>query len=95
MDAILREAKKSFLLNAFAWRHKISGISEGFVSRDTLWDRLVYDAARANVIGEGAGTVRAVIVGGGPSFFSLLPWTEMVTKYAQVCYLRISSPLLE
>ncbi|KAJ3781903.1 hypothetical protein GGU10DRAFT_93356 [Lentinula aff. detonsa] len=65
VDAILREAKKSLVLNAFAWRHKNAGISEGFVSKDTLWDRLVYDAARANVIGEGAGTVRTVIVGEG------------------------------
>ncbi|KAJ3829994.1 hypothetical protein F5880DRAFT_1518298 [Lentinula raphanica] len=65
VDAILREAKKSLVLNAFAWRHKITGISEGFVSKDTLWDRLVYDAARANIIGEGAGTVRTVIVGEG------------------------------
>ncbi|KAF5365585.1 hypothetical protein D9758_003190 [Tetrapyrgos nigripes] len=66
VDAILREAKKSFILNTFAWRHKLAGISEGFVTKDSLWDRLVYDGARARVIGEGAGTVRAVVVGEGP-----------------------------
>ncbi|KAF5391337.1 hypothetical protein D9757_002044 [Collybiopsis confluens] len=65
VEAIEREAQKNAILNAFAWRHKIAGINDGFVSKDTLWDRLVYDAARARVIGEGAGTVRTVIVGEG------------------------------
>jgi len=65
VDAILREAKKSLFLSSFAWRHKLAGISEGFVTKDSLWDRLVYDGARARVIGEGAGTVRAVLVGDG------------------------------
>jgi len=65
VEAIERETQKNALLGAFAWRHKIAGINDGFVSKDTLWDRLVYDAARARVIGEGAGTVRTVIVGEG------------------------------
>ncbi|KAE9406368.1 hypothetical protein BT96DRAFT_915352 [Gymnopus androsaceus JB14] len=64
-NAILREAKKSFVTNLFAWRHKLAGISEGFVSKDSLWDRLVYDGARARVVGEGAGTFRMVVVGEG------------------------------
>ncbi|KAK7466955.1 hypothetical protein VKT23_004019 [Stygiomarasmius scandens] len=72
VDAILREAKKSLFLSSFAWRHKLAGISEGFVTKDSLWDRLVYDGARARVIGEGAGTVRAILVGDGVLRASIL-----------------------
>ncbi|KAK7043635.1 hypothetical protein VNI00_008246 [Paramarasmius palmivorus] len=71
VNSILKQAKGSFL-NSFAWRHKVAGIQEGFITKDSLWDRLVYDGARASVIGEGAGTVRAVIVGGGPIPASIL-----------------------
>jgi long-chain acyl-CoA synthetase len=46
-------------------RHKKAGMAEGFVSKESLWDRLVFDSARAKVIGEGAGTLRSVIVSGG------------------------------
>jgi hypothetical protein len=56
-------AKGSFLAS-LAYRHKISALAEGFLSKDGLWDRTVFDAARAKIIGEGAGTVRAVIVTG-------------------------------
>ncbi|EEB92920.1 hypothetical protein MPER_08497, partial [Moniliophthora perniciosa FA553] len=72
VNSILEQAKKSSLLNSFAWRHKVAGIQEGFITKDSLWDRLVYDGARASVIGEGAGTVRAVIVGGGSLPASIL-----------------------
>ncbi|KAG7092296.1 hypothetical protein E1B28_008658 [Marasmius oreades] len=71
VDAVLEEAKRNWL-SVFAWRHKVSGIVEGFITKDSLWDRLVYDGARAKVIGEGAGTVRAVVVGGGPLPASIL-----------------------
>jgi long-chain acyl-CoA synthetase len=48
-----------------AHRHKRSALSAGFISKDSLWDRLVLDAARADVMGAGAGTVRGVIVASG------------------------------
>lgn len=57
-------ASKSFLYS-LAMRHKKSGIAEGFVSKESLWDRLVFDDARAKILGEGAGTLRCVIVGEG------------------------------
>lgn len=38
---------------------------EGFITKQSLWDRLVFDGARVSVLGNGAGTVRAVIVSGG------------------------------
>lgn len=34
------------------------------MSKDSLWDRAVFDAARAAVLGDGAGSVRGVIVAG-------------------------------
>lgn len=52
-----------------AWRHKMSGIKEGFTTKQSLWDRLVFDGARVSVMGEGAGTVRGVIVSGGNCVF--------------------------
>jgi long-chain acyl-CoA synthetase len=63
-DAILHSARKSSPLFTFglARRHKLAAIRDGFVTRDSLWDRLVFDGARVRVIGEGAGTVRAVVV---------------------------------
>jgi long-chain acyl-CoA synthetase len=75
--AILKHAQKSLLLHPLAWRHKLSGIRDGFVTKDSLWDRLLFDAARAEVVGEGAGTIRCVVVSGGESIVafshSILP----------------------
>lgn len=65
VHAILKEARKSFLLYPFAWRHKMAGISGGFVTKESLWDRLVFDAARSRVAGDGAAALRAVIVSQG------------------------------
>ncbi len=65
VSSILGHAKKNTLLYPFAWRHKVSGITEGFLTKDSLWDRLVFDAARAKIIGDAAGTLAAVIVSGG------------------------------
>lgn len=64
--SILDNAKKNAsLLYSFAWRHKVAGMQEGFITKQSLWDRLVFDGARVSVLGNGAGTVRAVIVSGG------------------------------
>lgn len=51
----------------FAQRHKLANLNEGHITKDSLWDRLVYDGARASVFGEGAGTVRGAIISGGMS----------------------------
>lgn len=65
-DNILHQAtKSSWILTNLAWRHKLSGILEGYITKQSLWDRLVYDSARVKVMGKGAGTVRAVVVSGG------------------------------
>ncbi len=65
VNAIVSSAKNS-LLFPFAWRHKVSGILEGYVTKESLWDRLVFDDARGSVLGEAAPSTRAVIVSGGP-----------------------------
>ncbi|KAF7321822.1 Acetyl-CoA synthetase [Mycena kentingensis (nom. inval.)] len=66
VDAILTQARKKFLLFPLAWRHKVAGIAEGFLNKESLWDRLVFDAARAHVAGDGSAALRGVIVSGGP-----------------------------
>ncbi|KAF8212433.1 hypothetical protein K438DRAFT_1567350 [Mycena galopus ATCC 62051] len=65
VPAIWKEARRSFLF-PFAWRHKLAALTEGFLSKESLWDRLVFDAARSRVSGPGAATLRAVIVSEGP-----------------------------
>lgn len=65
--AVIEEAKKStsWVMYNFAWRHKFAGLLEGFLTKQSLWDRLVFDAARMKVMGKGAGTVRGIVVSGG------------------------------
>lgn len=74
-EAISQEASNSswFLFN-FAWRHKLAGVLEGYITKQSLWDRLVFDSARMKVMGKGAGTVRAVIVSGGTSSPLTVPY---------------------
>ncbi|KIM48939.1 hypothetical protein M413DRAFT_438115 [Hebeloma cylindrosporum] len=65
VNEIMASARKSWLLYPIAWRHKLAGVSEGFITNQSLWDRLVFDGARANVLGHAAATLRAVVVSGG------------------------------
>ncbi|GJE86971.1 acetyl-CoA synthetase-like protein [Phanerochaete sordida] len=66
-SAIIENAKKaSTVLYSLAWRHKLAGVLEGFFTKQSLWDRLVFDGARMQVMGKGAGTVRALVVSEGP-----------------------------
>ena len=64
VNAIVSNAKKS-LLFPLAWRHKVAGILEGYLTKESLWDRLVFDDARSSVLGEAAPSTRAVIVSDG------------------------------
>jgi long-chain acyl-CoA synthetase len=70
-SSILKEARKSRLLYSFAWRHKVAGLREGFVTKESMWDHLLFDAARAKVVGEGAGTIRVTVISGGDATFCL------------------------
>ncbi|KAF8163006.1 hypothetical protein B0H34DRAFT_650803 [Crassisporium funariophilum] len=65
VTGINAEARKSVLLHSFAWRHKVAGVAEGFITNQSLWDRLVFDGARSKVLGDSAATLRAVVVSGG------------------------------
>ncbi|KAF4615268.1 hypothetical protein D9613_002796 [Agrocybe pediades] len=65
VSGILTTAKSSWFLYNFAWRHKTAGIADGFLTNQSLWDRLLFDGARIKVLGNAAAAVRAVIVSGG------------------------------
>ncbi|KAF8479026.1 hypothetical protein DFH94DRAFT_36957 [Russula ochroleuca] len=71
VDAIIANAKRS-LLFPLAWRHKLAGIFEGFFTKESLWDRLVFDNARNAAFGEDAASIRAVVVSEGTVPASLL-----------------------
>lgn len=64
-SSILNAARSGSWLSGWGWRHKIAHAMEGFITKESLWDRLVFDAARVKVLGEGAGTLRALIATGG------------------------------
>ncbi|KAF9227980.1 hypothetical protein BS17DRAFT_774561 [Gyrodon lividus] len=64
--SIIARAKKSFLMYSLGWRHKLAALTEGFLSRESLWDRMVFDSAREHVMGGMASTLKATIVSGGP-----------------------------
>lgn len=68
---VKEEAKKSWMYN-MGWRHKVAGVGDGFVSNQTLWDRLVFDGARVKVMGEDMGVLRALVVSGGELMLLLL-----------------------
>lgn len=63
--AVIKESAKSWLLYPFGWRHKLTGVTEGFIAKESLWDRVVFDGARTKILGEGAATLRGAIVSGG------------------------------
>lgn len=64
-SSILKHARESWLYS-FAWRHKLAAFAEGFLSKDSLWDRTVFDSARERVLGGMANALKAVIISGGP-----------------------------
>ena len=64
VDAIMANAKYSFFFS-LACLHKLAGISEGFFTKESLWDRLALDNARSAVFGDDAPSIRGVVVGDG------------------------------
>ncbi|KAF9002020.1 acetyl-CoA synthetase [Cyathus striatus] len=62
---IIKEASRSRLIYPIAWRHKLAGVNEGFLTKDSLWDRLVFDGARSRVLGDTAASLRAIVLSGG------------------------------
>ncbi|KAG1841377.1 hypothetical protein C8R48DRAFT_739175 [Suillus tomentosus] len=82
-SSVTDRAKKSFLF-PLAWRHKFASLTEGFVTKDSLWDRTVFGSAREDVLGKMADTVKAVVISGG-----LLPSDALVPAR-----LALSIPLI-
>lgn len=68
-SSITSESEKSFAF-PMAWRQKMAGIMDGYITKEGLWDRLVFEGARTKVIGEGAGNLRGVVVAGDPGLDS-------------------------
>ena len=69
------EARKSWVFN-IGWKHKVAGVRDGFVSNQTLWDRLVLDGARAKATSEDIGVLSVVVVSGGEGFLFLFDSTN-------------------
>ncbi|KAG6813620.1 hypothetical protein H0H92_009237 [Tricholoma furcatifolium] len=65
VSAIAKKASESWILFPFARRHKLAGLNEGFLTKESLWDRLVFDGARGKVLGDTASTLRGAVVSGG------------------------------
>lgn len=64
-SSIITRAKNSFLMYPFGWRHKLSALTEGFLSKESLWDRTLFDGARDHALGGMAGTLKATVISGG------------------------------
>jgi len=62
--SVLKEAKASWLF-FLAWRHKLAAFAEGFISKVSLWDRMVFDNAREHALNHMASTLKVVVVSGG------------------------------
>jgi long-chain acyl-CoA synthetase len=78
---VIKQGARSWLLYPFAWRHKVSGVTEGFVTKEGLWDRVVFDGARTKVLGPTAATLRAVIVSGGRPFVVVCKTPISLTEF--------------
>ncbi|KAG9318430.1 hypothetical protein JVU11DRAFT_521 [Chiua virens] len=64
--AVLSSAKKSSFIYPLVWRHKLAALAEGFISKESLWDRTVFGGARDHIMGRMATTLKTVVVSGGP-----------------------------
>lgn len=60
-------------LRPFAWRQKSVALAAGAVSKDTIWDSLVFGPARRAALGPMGASLRAVVLSGGPVDAVTLP----------------------
>lgn len=63
----IEEAAKRSPLYAVARRQKLSGLSEGFLSREGILEKYFWFGVRRNVLGGLSSSLRAVIVVDGAS----------------------------
>jgi len=61
--SILNHARRSWLF-PLAWRHKQAALFEGSMSKDTLFDKQVFRAARLRALGALANSMREIAVAG-------------------------------
>ncbi|KAG6821173.1 hypothetical protein H0H93_005393 [Arthromyces matolae] len=66
VSAVTKKASESAFLYPLAKRQKLAALNEGFMTKESLWDRLLFDGARTSVLGETASTLRGAVVSGGP-----------------------------
>ncbi|THH08197.1 hypothetical protein EW145_g2865 [Phellinidium pouzarii] len=76
VSSVLSLAQNS-LLYSFAWRHKLLHLQNGFLSKDSIWDRSVFAGARKAVLRGMADSLRAVIISGGMVEAKLLTPTRI------------------
>jgi long-chain acyl-CoA synthetase len=79
-SSVMDRAKKSSFIFPLAWRHKFAGLTEGFLTKDSLWDRTVFGNAREDVLGKMAETVKAVVISGG-AFCSITDNSICLSNY--------------
>ncbi|KAF8520218.1 hypothetical protein BU17DRAFT_47102 [Hysterangium stoloniferum] len=64
VNGILGAAKSNFLYN-LAWRHKVSALREGFLTKISFWDNLVWGHARSHVLDKIDLSLRGIVVSEG------------------------------
>jgi long-chain acyl-CoA synthetase len=53
---------KSNLIFKLAFHHKLSHLYNGYMSRDSLWDKIAFSSSRSRALGKVGGKLRAVII---------------------------------
>jgi long-chain acyl-CoA synthetase len=69
--SILNHARRSWLF-PLAWRHKQAALADGSMSKDTFFDKQVFQAARLQALGALANSLREIAVA-GPCSSPFLP----------------------
>jgi len=64
ISSVLAAARTS-LLFPLSWRHKLFYLQNGFLSKDSFWDKNIFAGARKSVLKDAANSLRSVIISGG------------------------------
>ncbi|KAF8507259.1 hypothetical protein JB92DRAFT_2961403 [Gautieria morchelliformis] len=65
LTSSILKAASSNLLFSLAWRHKLHGLNQGFITRLSFWDNLIFDGARTKTLGKLEASLRGIIVSEG------------------------------
>ena len=69
VQSVLANAQRSFTF-PLAWRHKMFHLKNGYLSKDSIWDKSFLYGPRKAVLKSVAESLRAIIVSGGMSLKS-------------------------